>query len=89
MHNPRHVKVSKQPCHALRLHIGPPVDGRPLTTRHLVHPLHPTAPPPPVAVLVVTMFQKAVNAFRNVTGGHSQAKRLNVLQYGIYILLKA
>ena len=87
MHNQRHVKVRKQPRHALRLHIGLPVDGRQLTTRHLVHPLHPTGPP--VAVLVVTMFQKAVNAFRNVTGEHSQAKRLNVLQHGIYILLKA
>ena len=53
----------------------------------------PPPPPdsslPPVAVLVVTMFQKAVNAFRNVTGEHSEAKRLNVLQHGIYILLKA
>ena len=46
-------------------------------------------PPPPVAALVVTMFEKAVNAFPNVTGEHSQAKRLNVLQHGIYILLKA
>ena len=47
LHNPRHVKVCKQPCHALCLHIGLPVDGRPRTTRHLVHPLHATAPPPP------------------------------------------
>ena len=47
MHNPQHVKVCKQPYHAVRLHIDLPVDGRPLTARHLVHPLHPTAPPPP------------------------------------------
>ena len=45
--------------------------------------------PPPVAVLGVTMFQKAVDAFRNVTREHSQAKWLNVLQHGIYIVLKA
>ena len=47
VHNPRHVKVCKQPCHALCLHMGLRVDGGPLTTRHLIHPLHPTAPPPP------------------------------------------
>ena len=51
--------------HALCLHIGLPVDGRPLTTLHVVHPLHPTTPPPPAAVLVMTIFQKAVDAFRN------------------------
>ena len=46
-------------------------------------------PPPPVAVIVVTMFQKAVDAFQNVPREHSQPKWLNVMQHGVYIMLKA
>ena len=49
----------------------------------------PDTPPPPVAVLVMTIFQKGVDAFRNVTIEHSQPKWLNVLQHGIYIMLEA
>ena len=60
-------------------HSGPDTSSTP-STRH---------PPPPVAVLVVPVLQKAVDAFRNVTREHSQPKWLNLLQHGIYIMLKA
>ena len=58
VYNPRHVEVCKQPCHALCLHIGLPVDGRPLTTRHLVHPLQPTPPPPRLLCSLWPCFKK-------------------------------
>ena len=55
VHNSRHVQACKQPCHALRLHTGLPVDGTPL------RPDTPSAPsirqdPPPITVLIMTMF---------------------------------
>ena len=57
VHNARHIEICKKPSHALCLHTGLPKDGRPFTPRHLIHPI-PLNPPPPVAMLVMPMFQK-------------------------------
>ena len=86
-HNPCHTEICKRPSHAFCLHIDLPVDGRPCT--HLIHPLHLKAPPPPIVVLVLAMFQKGLAASRNIATKHGPPKWPNVPQHGIYIMLKA
>ena len=89
VHNPRHIKICTKASHTLCLHTALAVDGRPFTPGHLIHPIPLKAPPPPIVVLLMPMFPKALEAFRNVVPKHGQPKWPNILQHGIYIMLKA